>query len=315
MHTRSKFRLLFALLVVAVLGAACGGTAGQQGEGAEEGGAVKPLVIGAEATAESRIVVRMYELVLEEAGRNVELSDDFGSQDELLAALEDGRVDLAPVHLASALASVNGEGDPATEPSQAQEDLAGALQGRGLSVLGPSSANGVTAVVITEEMSKDLDLDGVADLDAVASDLTVAGPGTCPDDPLCLPRLRDGYGVAFGDVVTGDGSWESAALALMEGDVDAALLPATAGVIDDKGWIVLEEDDGVLPADHITPVIRTDAATGQTERLLNEVSATLDQEKMRLYTGKVQFFADGEVKLGEDPTLIATAHLQNEGLL
>jgi len=315
MHTRSEFRLVSALVVVAVLAAACGGTAGQQSQGAEEGGAVKPLVIGAEATAESRIVARMYELVLEQAGLEVEASHDFGSQDELLAALEDGRVDLAPIHLASALASVNGGGDPATETDHAREGLTGALQGRGLSVLEPSPANGATAVVVTEKMSKDLDLDTVADLDAVASELTVAGTASCPDDPLCLPRLRDGYGVTFGDVVADDPGWERAALALMAGEVDAALLPATAGVIDDEGWVVLDEDDGLLPADHITPVVRTEASTGEIEGLLNQVSASLDEEKMRLYTGKVQFFADDEVKIGEDPTLIATAHLNNEGLL
>ena len=314
MRARSRFRLLALPLAFAAFGAACGKAPDREVQGAGEGGAVEPVLIGAEATAESRLVARMYELVLEEGGRSVETSD-FQSQEDLLAALEDGRIDLAPVRLASALITVNGADTPATELARAREELAGALEERGLAVLEPSPANAGPAVVVTEEMSRDLDLDSVADLDAVAGELTVAGWTACPADPVCLPRLRNDYGVTFREVVADDPGWEWAALALMAGEADAALLPATAGVIDDEGWVVLKEEDGVLPANHITPVIRAEALTGETERLLNQVSASLDLEKMRLYTGKVQFFADGEVKVGEDPTLVATAHLNNEGLL
>jgi osmoprotectant transport system substrate-binding protein len=314
MRARSRFRLLALPLAIVAFGVACGKGAEGEVPGAGEGGAVEPVVIGAEASAESQLVARMYELVLEEAGRSVQASD-FQSQEDLLAALEDGRIDLAPVRLASALIEVNGTDALATEVDRAREELAGALQERGLAVLEPSPANTGPAVVVTEETSRDLDLDSVADLDAVAGELTVAGWTACPEDPACLPRLRNDYGVAFREVVADDPGWERAALALMAGDADAALLPATAGVIDDQGWVVLEEEDGVLPANHITPVIRAEALTGETERLLNQVSASLSLEKMRLYTGKIQFFADGEVKLGEDPTLVATAHLNNESLL
>jgi osmoprotectant transport system substrate-binding protein len=315
MCTRSRFRLPIVALVVAAFGAACAEPADEGARGAGEGGAVEPVVIGAEARADSLLVARMYELVLEEAGLSVEAAHDFRSQEELLAALEEGQVDLAPIGLASALITLRGADLPATDPALARQELAGALQGTGLSVLEPSAANTGPAVVVTEEMSGDLDLEAVSDLDAVAGDLTVAGWASCPEDPVCLPRLRDGYGISFRRVVADDPGWERAALALMAGDADVAFLPATAGVIDDNGWTVLDEEDGLHPANHLTPVIRTDSLTGEIERLLNEVSATLNLENMRLYTGKLQFFADGEVKTGDDPALVATAHLNNEGLL
>lgn len=63
--------------------------------------------------------------------------------------------------------------------------------------------------------------------------------------------------------------------ALDKGDVDMALLFSTAGVIAEKGWVVLDDDMTLQGSDNIVPLIRKDKADETVSKLLNDVSAAL----------------------------------------
>jgi osmoprotectant transport system substrate-binding protein len=96
--------------------------------------------------------------------------------------------------------------------------------------------------------------------------------------------------------------------ALDTGEIDVALLFSTQSVIADKGWVLLEDDQGLQAADNITPLIRSDLANDEVTELLNAVSAALTTENMTELNGRVEID-------GEDPADVAEAFLTEQGLL
>jgi osmoprotectant transport system substrate-binding protein len=64
------------------------------------------------------------------------------------------------------------------------------------------------------------------------------------------------YGIDLSDgFVPLDGGGPLTVAALEGGEIDVAILFSTDGVIADKGWVVLEDDQGLINADNIIPVL------------------------------------------------------------
>ena len=144
--------------------------------------------------------------------------------------------------------------------------------------------------------------------ESVASQLTLGGPPECPQRPFCIPGLREVYGVEFATFVPLDVGGPLTVEALDRGEIDVALLFSTSSVIDEKGWVVLEDDKNLQNAENITPVIRQEVLEPAIEERLNAISAALDTGTMTELNGRV------EVQ-GEDPADVAGEFLEQEGLL
>jgi osmoprotectant transport system substrate-binding protein len=141
----------------------------------------------------------------------------------------------------------------------------------------------------------------------VASQLTLGGPPECPKRPFCIPGLKRTYGVTFGDFQPLDVGGPLTVKALEAGRIDVALLFTTSSVVQDKNWVILEDDKDLQPIEAITPVVNGDAVDDTITQLLNEVSSKLTTEKQLELNGRVELD-------GEDPADVAADFLKQEGV-
>jgi osmoprotectant transport system substrate-binding protein len=296
-----------ALFALALVGAACAQE--EPGGGGQPAGEEKGAVtVGGVAFAENQIVAEMYSQVLENAGYEVEKQLTLDSREVLQPAIEAGEIDIAPEYLSSLLLFLDPDAQTSGDPEEVRTTLEPLLEEKGQTLLESAPASDTNALVVTQETADQYDLVTTSDLAPVAGDLTLGAPPECPERPFCIPGFDRTYGIQFGDFNPLDVGGPLTVEALDQGEIDVALLFSTSGVIEDKGWVVLEDDTALQAAEHITPVVRTEALNDEIETLLNEVSATLTDELMITLNGKVE-------TAGENPALVATAHLNNEGLL
>ena len=305
-------RLVVLLLALAMLGAACGsddgGTTTDNGASASSGGSsaltASTITVGSANFAESSLVASMYAQVLEHAGYKVKTKLDIGARDVYFKALEAGEVSLVPEFVGSLTAFLKGTGDPDT--NTAVENLRKVLP-EGLQVFDPTPAQSANTFVVTKETADKYHLTKVSDL--AGKDLTLGGPPECPQRPFCMVGLKTTYGVDFSNKFKPlDAGGPITKQALTKGDVDVALLFTTDPGIKKNGWVQLEDDKHLQQAESVIPVIRKENVDADVTRLLNEVSAELDQDSYVDLLTKV--YIDGD-----DVEATAKAWLQEHDLL
>src|ERR671919_1021643 len=296
-----------ALLALALIGAACGedGSGGGGGDGGEDRGT---LTVGGVAFAENQIAAEMYAQVLEDAGYTVERQTGLESREVLQPAIEAGDIDIAPEYLSSLLLFLDPDATASGDPDEARSTLEPLLEERGQTLLESAEANDTNAFVVTAETAEEHGLASVSDLAPVAGQLTLGGPPECPERPFCIPGLRDVYGVEFGQFVPLDVGGPLTVEALDAGEIDVALLFSTSSVIEQNGWVVLEDDENLQNAENITPVVRSEVLDDTIEERLNAISAALDTETMTELNGRVEVDE-------EDPADVAADFLEENGLL
>lgn len=238
--------------------------------------------------SESLILGEIYAQQLEAHGFAVDRSRlEPGEPREVLKpALESGEVDLVAEYVGTLLRFLGGE--PTSDGDENQQAAAELFAESGVTVLPASpEAENVNALVTTQGLSEELGLTEVSDLADHANDLTLGGPPECPDREFCLIGLREVYGIEFGEFVPL--GFDERSAALEGGGIDVAVLFSTDAVIFTNEWVVLEDDRGLQPAEHIAPVIRTalleeygeeleDALNAVTEKLTTESLAEMNAE-------------------------------------
>lgn len=95
--------------------------------------------------------------------------------------------------------------------------------------------------------------------------------------------------------------------ALENGDIDIALLFSSDGAIAANGWVALEDDKDLQPADNFVPAIRTEATTDEIAAVLDAVSATLTVEAMQEMVAAVSID-------GDNPEDVAGTYLEENDL-
>ena len=116
----------------------------------------------------------------------------------------------------------------------------------------------------------------VSDLAALNGTLVLGGPPECPEREFCLIGLQDVYGLDFAEFKPLDVGGPLTVAALEGGEIDVALLFTSDGVIAAKGFVLLEDDMNLQPAENLVPVLRqeiVDAYGQEILDLLDEVSA------------------------------------------
>ncbi len=304
----TRSRLLLLLAALSLIAAACNGDTGGDaaGDDGEERGSV---VVGSTNFAEQEIVASMYAAVLRDAGYEVEERFQLGSREVVLPALQNGDIDVYPEYVGTALEFLGGgAGEATSDTDETTELLRERFAEDDISVLEPADAQDKNALVVTQETADELGLETVSDLSDPAEELTLGGPPECPQRPLCIPGYEDVYGLQFGEFVSLDAGGPLTTSALENGDIDVALMFSTQGVIAERGWIMLEDDQGLQPAENIVAVIRDDVLTDEIRDLLNEIAATLTTEDLTELNRRVDVD-------GENPSTVAEDYLREEGLL
>jgi osmoprotectant transport system substrate-binding protein len=311
MRKPRRIALGAALLALSLFAAACGSGESDDDGGAGAGGgdeAKGSITVGAVGFAENQIVAEMYALVLENAGYDVQRQLDLKTREVLQPAMRDGEIDLAPEYTGSLLLFLDPQAEPPSDAASGVEANNELLAEHDMTMLEPSEANDTNGLFVTQETADELGLTTTSDLAPVAGDLTLGGPPECPDRPFCIPGFEETYGITFGDFKALDVGGPLTVAALKKGEIDVALLFTTSSAIEANGFVTLEDDKGLQPAEAITPVIRDDANSNEVTSLLNEVSAALTTEEM------IELNSQVEIE-HEDAADVAQGFLEDKGLL
>jgi osmoprotectant transport system substrate-binding protein len=296
-----------ALIGGAVLAlAACGG--GQEAPSAPAEG----VAVASFNFPESRLVAEIYAQSLEDAGVPVRRELDLGPRELVLPALRQGRVDIVPEYLGSALtAAAPAATVDRSDPEAVRTALAEAVAPWGVRVLRPAAAQNQNGLVVTRATAKRVSLRSASDLAPVARRLTLGGPPECPTRRYCLEGFSDVYGLHFaGFVPLATQSYVRQAL---EDDVvDVGVLFTTDGALAGDDLILLRDDRGLQPAENLVPVVRADVLEAPDGE---RVAAALDEVSQRLTTANLRFLNWRVAVARNDPATEARGWLIRQGLV
>jgi osmoprotectant transport system substrate-binding protein len=292
---------------LALLLAACGG-----GEDALEGGTQpneqSSVTVGSTNFSEQLILAQMYAAVLEKAGVQVETRLNLGAREVVFPALERGEIDLLPEYNGSVLSFLDPDATQITA-EEVNTALAPLLDGKGLVALQASPAEDKDGLAVTRETADQYGLAKVSDLKGKASQLVIGGPPELETRPAGIPGLKRVYGIeGFKEFKALDAGGPLTVAALNQGDIDVGRVFTTQGVIAEEGWVVLEEDKPLQPAQNIVPIGRKEAMTDQVTQALNALAPRITTEELT----KLNKLVDVDK---QDPEKVATDWLTQQGLL
>jgi osmoprotectant transport system substrate-binding protein len=299
------------VVLAAMLGACTSSTEPSPDEPNADAGR-PPIVVGSLDFSESRIVAEVYVLALEDAGYPVQRLSNVASREIIEPALEQGFVDFVPEYQGTVLSFLELNRVAAGPRARTtQRRLARVFEKRGVEVLDYAPGENKNEVVVTRETAERYDLETISDLRGPARELVFGGPPECPARPLCLAGLEQTYGLEFESFRPLDVGGTLTVAALEGGEVDVALLFTTNPEIVAKDFVVLEDDLGLQPSEHLVPVVReeiSEAYGREFASVVNTVSRHFSTAALRALNAEVEIE-------GEDPATAAREWLEEEGLV
>lgn len=321
MTTPRPLRLLALFGVLFLLLAACGsdgdGTASDDttgddatsttGDGGDEPAGDGPtIVIRGQEFSEAATIAQVYGQFLEARGYDVEIQTPAGFRTEAFAALDAGEVNLIVDYIGGTQTELAPDEPTTADVDQVVATITPLLAERGLTLLAVSPAVDGDALVVRGDFEATT-ISDLADMDAV-----FGASAQCYERPQCYIGLTDpdGYGITFASTETIEfGPLLGEALAAEE--VDAVIWNTTAPQITDQGFRVLEDDQGLFPAQNIAPIIVTEVLDAHGDGLaeaLDELSALITTEDLLAWNTST----DLDFEESDD---VATAWLEAKGLL
>lgn len=288
------------MLAVALVATAC-----SSGGDTKDG---TPIIVGSANFGESALVAEIYAQALEAEGYTVVRKLNTGNREIYATALEAGELHLVPEYVGSALSFKGGV--PTANTDSTTSDLRAAWAIDGVTVLNPAPAQDKNGFVVTAATAADLGLSSVSDLAAFNGTLVFGGPPECPEREFCLPGLESVYGLSFAEFKALDVGGPLTVAALEGDEIQLALLFTSDGVIASKGFVLLDDDKGLQPAENVVPVVLTsivdEYGTSFTD-VLNKVSAKLTTADLTLMNKLTGYD-------GEDPVQVAADWLKSVGI-
>ncbi len=282
------------LLSVALVAAACGSG---DGAGAKEG---PTITVGSANFSENALLAEIYAQALENAGYRVQRNLNVGNREVYFAALESGDLSLVPEYVGTVTTFLGGSAS--SDSDATYQTLLGLLGDKGLTAASYASAQDKNGIVVRKDTADEFGLSKVSDLAQYNGQFIFGGPPECPNREFCLIGLQDVYGLQFADFKPLDVGGPLTVAALEGDEIQVALLFTSDGVIAAKGFVLLDDDKGLQPAENVTPVLRKDIVDAYGDDLiavLDAVSAKMTTEELTALNKRVGFD-------GEDPDAVAT---------
>jgi osmoprotectant transport system substrate-binding protein len=256
--------------------------------------------------SESITIAEVYGQFLEARGYNVEIQAPAGFRTEALASLDNADIDLVIDYIGGTLTALAPDEPTSADPDEIMPIISSRLGDMNLTLLDYSPAVDGDALVVRG----DSEATTVSDLDGL--DYVFGASAQCFERPQCYIGLTDPdiYGIEFADTVT----LEFGPLlgeALSAGEVDAVFWNTTAPQITEQDFRVLEDDQGLFPAQNIAPIIRNELLVSYGDQLaddLNELSAMITTDDLLAWNTET----DIEFRESRD---VATEWLQSKGLI
>lgn len=290
MRNRFRNRVVGAALVaVALIAGACGDDAGP-GDDTKDG---PTITVGSTSFGEQLILGEIYAQVLEANGYRVERKLDLGTREVVNPALKTGEIDLLAEYTGTLLTFEGGTST--TDSDETHAALQAILADSGLIALAYAPAQDKNGIVVTAETAATLGLSAVSDLAAHNGTLVFGGPPECPDRAFCLIGLQEVYGLDFARFEPLDSGGPLTVVALEGGAIDVALLFTSDGVIAAKGFVLLDDDLNLQPAENIVPVVHGDIVDAYGDdfiALINSVSARITTAELSELNKRYSIDAD-----------------------
>jgi osmoprotectant transport system substrate-binding protein len=262
--------------------------------------------------AEGRLLSDLYATVLQKNGYRVQKAFNLGPREIVEPALLEGRVDLVPEYLGTALSFITlGKAQVTSGAPVLYRKLVRAYKRKGVDPLTFAPAQDQNGIVVSEATAARYNLRTISDLKRVARKLTFGGPPECQHRPFCLLGLAATYGLHFKRVETLDVGGPVTVEALRSGLIDVGLLFTTDPSIVADNFVLLKDDRNLQPADNIVPVVRRSVLKehgGGVVRLIDRVTRNLTGDTLRTLNGKVQLD-------GASPHQVATNWLRRLGVI
>lgn len=259
------------LLALALVAAGCGDDGGEPGDG-------PTIRVRGQDFSESVTIAEVYGQYLQGKGYSVEILTPAGFRTEAIDGLRNGELDLIIDYIGGSLTALAPDSPTSSDPDEIMEVIRPAYEEIGATLLDYSPAVDGDAFVVRGDSPAET-ISDVAGLDYV-----FGASAQCFERPQCFLGYTDPdiYGITFADTVTIEfGSLLGEALAAEE--VDAVVWNTTAPQIAEQGFKVLEDDQGLHPAQNIAPIIMTDVLEAYGDQLrddLNELSAEITTEDL-----------------------------------
>lgn len=304
-----------ALGLVAIVAAACGGTASQDEGDVDRGQGDKgKLVVADTGFTETQVMAEMYASVLADAGYQTS-TISLKSTELVQPQLEKGDVAVMPAYVATYAdvlqLKVNGDDAPAVSSpdlNESYEALKKLAEPLGITPLEPSKAVDQNAFAVNRELADQHNLKTLSDLAKLDMPLKLAAGSDCKTRPFCQPGLEQTYGLTIEKVDPLGVDSIQTKQSVQQGDNDLALVLTTDATVEDYGLVVLEDDKNLQNADNLVPVVNSDKLDPEIEETLNTLSATLTTEDLAQMNKEV----DVEQKR---PVEVAEAYLKDKGLI
>jgi osmoprotectant transport system substrate-binding protein len=254
-------RAAVAMAGAALLLAACGG--------AEEAAPDGPTIVTrGQDFSEARTIAQVYAQHLEALGYPVELLTAAGFRTEAIAALEAGEVNLIVDYIGGSAAALAPDAPASVDADAIMEIIRPAYAALGARALDYAPAVDGDALIVRGD-SPAQNISDLADLDVV-----FGASAQCFERPQCFLGLTDPaiYGIEFADTVT----IEFGPLlgeALKAGEVDVVVWNDTAPQIDVEGFRVLVDDQGLIPAQNIAPIVSEELIEAYGDALVDALEA------------------------------------------
>ena len=271
----SRVLALGAAVLVAVAACSSGG-----------GSSAKPdIKVGSDGFYESKLVAEMFAQVLEADGYKVTRNLGLGARQIREPALEKGDIDLSPEYVGSGLGYYDPTMPTGDGPTNRQL-LAQVLEPKGITVESISPGEDTNAGVVRKDTADKYSLTKMSDLAAIQDDLRWGLPPDCDANPLCKGAL-EAYGITYPPKQREALAACDAPIAeaLNNNGIDFAWLCSTQPAIQQFGFVALDDDKNLQPAENMTALVRNDylAKVGDPKAfaaLLDGVTALLTTEEL-----------------------------------
>ena len=256
--------------------------------------------------SESITLAEVYGQYLEAKGYPVEILTPAGFRTEALDGLQNGDFNLIIEYIGGVQGALAPDAAATSDPDETVANITEPVEALGATLLDYSPAIDIDSFVVRGD-SEASTISDVAGLDYV-----LGGSAQCPERPQCLIGLEDPeiYGITFADFVTLEfGPLLGEALA--NNEVDGVIWNSTAPQITEQGFKILEDDQGLFPAQNIAPIITTevlDASGDQLAADLNELSAIITSDDL------IAWNTETDIEFRESDE-VATEWLEAQGLL
>ena len=314
MKNRTKLIRAVPTVLALLLLAACGNVGSSGGGGPSGGGGGPTITVGSKNFTEQYVLGELYAQALAANGFNVEKKLDLGSVQIADKALQKGQIDMYPEYTGTSLVTVlgyEGGNPPTPEATYQKAKELYAKREPADTMLTPAPFNNTYGIFVRKQVAEQQNLKTLADLAEASPELAFVTFSEFQERDDGYPNMQKNYpAFDFGDIVIVNSIGGPIYQGVVQGEGDVGVGFTTDGQLASDELVVMEDPKSIWPFYYPAPVVRSEVLkqNPKMEKVLNEVSASLDAETMRKLNAQVDIDQ-------EDPEDVAAEFLQEKGLV